>query len=370
MKTLLQKLVQVDSTRERGELEAAGVLKTFFDRTEIPCQVDVWDTNRANCVAHLKGQGSGPGLLFLCHLDVVPPGGVTWQHPPFSGEEIDGRIFGRGTTDMKGGTVAAAEAMRNVLASGPKLQGDLILAATAGEETDSCGVERWMQSASRLPELAGVMIPEPTDFAVVNAHRGLLWLEITTYGKTAHSSTPHLGINAVNAMAAVLDRLHHFSLANASHPQLGTGSLSVNTITGGKALNVVPDQCTLGVDIRTLPDQSHADLLRDIQHLLDELRAQDPNFQAKVSIIRSVGALETDPTSPFIRQVCHIMDKNGPQPVGFTTDAPSVVPLGVPIAICGPGQGSACHQPNESIALADVEKAVCLYEQLIRSLLT
>lgn len=370
MKTLLQKLVQTDSTLAQGELAAAEILKRFFDEAGIPCWIDCWDGNRANCIARLSGADSQPGLLFLSHLDVVPPGDAVWTWPPFSGLEQDGRICGRGATDMKGGLVAAAQAIKNLHDAGLPLKGDIVFAATAGEETDSCGVERWVQSTEDLPQFQGIVIPEPTDFSVINAHRGLLWLEITTHGKTAHGSTPQLGINAVTSMAKVLDRLNHYTLPPESHPQLGTGSLSVNTISGGKALNVIPDQCILGIDIRTLPSQSHEAIKADLQGMLQSLRDQDPSFSAEVSIIRSVGALETDPTNPFVERLCDIVSVPAPVAVGFTTDAPSVVPLGAPIVICGPGQGSACHQPNESIAWADVEKAVRLYEEIIHAYLT
>lgn len=370
MKSLLQKLVQCDSTAEKGEFRTAQILERYFREANIPCHIETWDGNRANCVARISGQGTRPGLMFLCHLDVVPPGDATWQHPPFSGLEVDGHVYGRGATDMKGGTAAAAVAIRNVLASGDRLLGDVLFAATAGEETDSCGVERLMAQATDLPELAGVIVPEPTDFSVINAHRGLLWLELTTQGKTAHGSAPHLGNNAIMNMATAMNLLNHVPLDMSPHPQLGSCSMSLNTIRGGKAFNVVPDRCTLGIDIRTLPGQDPLDIVRSIETLLEEQHKRSPQFKATVSVHRCVGALETDPEHDFVRQVCALAQVPNAEAVGFTTDAPSVVPLGVPIVIYGPGQGRVCHQPDESIALADVDRAITRYEQIIRQFLT
>lgn len=370
MKTLLQKLVQCDSTLVQGELHTAQVLQAYFEEAKIPCQIETWSDNRANCVARIRGQGKRPGLMFLCHLDVVPPGDAVWQHPPFSGVEVEGTIYGRGATDMKGGTAAAAVALRNCQAAGLQPLGDIIFAATAGEETDSCGVERLMDRAADLPPLAGVIIPEPTDFTVINAHRGLLWLELTTHGKTAHGSAPQLGINAIENMKQAMDLLKRLPLDTTAHPQLGTCSMSLNTIQGGKALNVVPDQCTLGIDIRILPGQDPEAIVRDLEHLLEEQHQRCHSFKASVSVKRSVGALETEPDHVFVRQVCDVAQVSGAKAVGFTTDAPSVIPLGVPIVVYGPGRGSACHQPDESIALADVDRAISAYEIIIRRFLT
>ncbi len=370
MKSLLQKLVQSDSTAGKGEVNSAQILERYFHGANIPCRIETWDGNRANCIARVSGQGTRPGLMFLCHLDVVPPGEATWQHPPFSGLEVNGHIYGRGATDMKGGTVAAAVAIRNILASGDRLLGDVVFAATAGEETDSCGVERLMAQAAELPELAGIIVPEPTDLSVINAHRGLLWLELTTHGKTAHGSTPHLGVNAVTNMHTAMTLLNQIPLDVPPHAQLGSCSMSLNTLHGGKAFNVVPDRCTLGIDIRTLPGQDPMEIVQSIEALLAEQQKKSSQFKATISVHRCVGALETNPEHGFVRQICTVAQVPGAEAVGFTTDAPSVIPLGVPIVIYGPGEGRVCHQPDESIALADVDRAIKRYEEIIRQFLT
>ncbi len=371
MKEFLKKLIQADSGPEAGELEASGVIQEAFEGYGIECATDVWDSNRANVVARIRTSGRKKGLMIVCHHDVVSPGNVPWDHDPFSGLELDGAIYGRGATDMKGGIVAAATAMGQLVSEGVVLQGDIIFAATAGEETDSCGVERFVKNSTDLPDLAGILIPEPTGFDLINAHRGLLWLEISTTGKTAHGSQAHLGVNAIGGMARVLNRLETaFDFSTVTHPALGTGSLSVNTIAGGKALNVVPDFCCVGVDIRTLPGQDHQALMTQVQDFLDTLAKEDVQFRADVTIRRSVAALETDSHCRFVQDVCHATDIHAVKAVGFTTDAPSLTPLGVPILVFGPGDGAMCHKPNEFIRIMDLEQGVAYYKQIIRAFLT
>ena len=370
MKTFLKKLIQADSTPQAGELAASRVIQEEFAAYGIDCRVETWDDHHANCLVHVKSSGQKKALLFVCHHDVVSPGEVPWEHDPFSGLEQDGKIFGRGATDMKGGLAAAAAAIGQLVNAGVTLQGDIIFVATAGEETDSCGVIRFVENSSWLPELAGIVIPEPTGFDIIHAHRGLLWLEIKTLGKTAHASQPHLGINAIDSMKAVLSVLEDFNLGVEPHPRLGRCSMNLSTIHGGNALNVVPDQCRLGIDIRTLPEQRHQDIVRQVQARLAELTEKNPDFEATLSVIRSVEALDTDTQCDFAMTFRAATDIHELKPVGFTTDGPWLVPLNAPILIFGPGDGAMCHQPNEYILISDLERAVDYYQRIIRAFLT
>ena len=370
MDDLLKLLIQAESTTEAGELAAAQVAEAYFVEHGIPCQVDRWDDNRANVIAHVRSAGRRPALMFVCHLDVVSPGHESWVYPPFEAREANGVIYGRGAVDMKGGTAAAAAAICETVASGVELQGDIIFAATAGEETDSAGVVRFMESRDKLPQAGGIIIPEPTDFAVVTAHRGLFWLEISTVGKAAHSSMPHRGVNAIMLMKRVLDELEHYEVAFEPHPQLGPCSVSVNTIRGGEAMNIVPDRCTIAVDIRTLPGQNHEAIRCDIERLLARIKAETPHFETTLKTNRAVDAVETDSDCEFVRTFCKAVDVDLTNAVGFTTDAPHLLPLHAPITIYGPGKPNLCHQVDEHIAVTDMEKAVRYFKNAIRQLLT
>ena len=366
MKELLRKLVAAETTAERGELAAAEIISAELGRSGVESRVDSWGQNRANLVARINTDGSKGAVLFACHLDVVGPGEGEWEHPPFSATERDGKIHGRGSADMKGGIAAVVTAIRQVVDSGVKLAGDIILLGAAGEETDSCGAKRFVRAAGGdLPDIAGVVLPEPTDFEVVTAHRGMFWLKAQTFGKAAHGSTPELGINAIGSMRDLLGELENYKIRAEPHKLLGECTMSVNTIVGGKEVNVVPDKCEVGIDIRMLPGQNRQDIIDDFERIFAKLKEKNDEFEASVSVVREVGALETDPRCDFVREFCSVVGATQTKAVGFTTDGPNLVSLGAPVVIFGPGKPDVCHKPDEYIDIADVEKAVEYYKAII-----
>ena len=370
MKELLKKLVQAETTAQVGELAGAQVISADFARSGIDSSIDTWDGTRANVSARVKSAGGRAALLFACHLDVVGPGEAPWSHPAFGGVESDGKIHGRGAADMKGGIAAIVTAIRQIVDSGTRLRGDIVFVAAAGEETDSCGAKRFIRNCGERGDLAGVIIPEPTDFEIVTAHRGMLWLEVTTKGKAAHGSTPQLGVNAITSMKAVLNELENYEIAAESHELLGDCSMSINTIAGGEALNVVPDKCSIGIDIRTLPAQNHEDILGDLQGIFAKLKSGDPRFDAEVSVVRQVRPLETDSNSDFVGDFCSAVGISETKAVGYTTDGPHFAAIGAPVVIFGPGKPELCHKPDEYIDLVDLEKAIEHYKNIILKFLS
>lgn len=370
MKELLKKLIQAETTGEKGELAAAEVISKELHQSGIDSSIDSWDQIRANIFAHVKSAGRRAGLLFACHLDVVGPGEASWKYPAFTPVESDGRIYGRGSVDMKGGVAAAVTAVRQIVDSGIKLQGNISFSAVAGEETDSIGARRFVDNKDWLEEfapngLAGVIIPEPTNFEVVIAHRGMLWLEVITTGKAAHSSAPQLGINAIESMRLILDELDNYEIKTEPHKLLGTSSMSINTITGGKAMNVVPDKCSIGIDFRTLPAQDHGEIIADLQKIFKKLEDENRDFEAAVSVLRQVQPLETDNNNEFVKTFCSAVGTDNTKAVGYTTDGPYFASLDAPVVIFGPGKPDLCHKPDEYIDIADLEKGVEHYKNII-----
>jgi succinyl-diaminopimelate desuccinylase len=366
MKKLLRKLIQAETTAQKGELAVAEIISDELARSGIDCRIDSWDLNRANLTAKITSARRKGGLLFLCHLDVVAAGEGGWKYPAFGGVENKGKIYGRGSVDMKGGIAATVTAIRQIVASGVKLKGDIVFFAAAGEETDSCGARRFINSFNnKLPKIAGVVIPEPTDFAVVTAHRGMLWLEVITKGKAAHSSAPQLGINAISSMKSFLDELQNYKVAAKSHELLGDCSMSINTISGGKEINVIPDKCSIGIDIRTLPSQNTRRIIACLEGIVAKLKQKNPKFDAVVSVSREVDALETDSNCDFVKDFCSAVGVSETKAVGFTTDGPHFASLGAPVVIFGPGKPQLAHKPDEYIDIADVEKAVEYYNNII-----
>jgi len=370
MKALLKKLVQTDTSAGKGELSAAKIISEEFSKYGIESQVDSWGENRANIVARVSSTGKKPAILFVGHLDVVPPGEGAWKYPPFDAVETEGKIHGRGATDMRGGLASSVTAICEIVKSGIELQGDIIFCATAGEETDSVGVKRFVRNWDKNTKLAGVVIPEPTGFDIVVAHRGILWLKVTTKGKTAHGSAPHLGINAITSMKLFLNELDNFKFDVKPHKLFGECSMSVNTICGGKAINVIPDKCSIEIDIRTLPDQDYKPIIDGFKNIFANLKTKDQRFNAEVEIIRITEAMETDSKHPFVREFCSAVGINETKVVGFTTDGSIIKQLGCPIVIFGPGDSAVCHKPDEYIEIADAEKAVQYYKKIIAKFLT
>lgn len=369
MKTLLKKLIQANSTTEFGELQAAEVLCKYFAGSPIDAKIDLWDKNRANLIARFGSQG--PTLLFAAHLDVVPPGDAQWKYPPFDAIETDGCIHGRGSADMKAGITATAAAITEIANSGIKLKGRIIFAATAGEESDSCGIMRFVKEyGPTLPELTGVIIPEPTDFDIVTAHRGILWLKISTFGKTAHGSMPEMGINAIESMNDLLNRLRNYSIPQDLDPDMGTSSMSINQIQGGKATNVVPDSCSVNIDIRTPLGLCQEKVAQGFRDILAELTASSDKFKAQLDVIRDAPAMHTDEKCEFVKTICDSIGIEKTTAVGYATDGPFIAPLNAPIVIFGPGNSDICHKPDEYVEIADVEKAKEYYKELILKFLT
>jgi len=323
-------------------------------------------SSRASVLAILRGSGQVPALLYSAHLDTVPLGAEQWIHEPFAAETLDGKIWGRGSADMKGG-LAALLVMAKIMAnSGLSIKGDLIFAITAGEEVDSLGAK----SVASYPDLGpvqAIIVPEPSYNDIYIAEKGALWLEISTYGKTAHGSMPALGKNAVMMMVELIKGLENFFIPFESHAMLGGFSMSINTISGGIKTNVVPDRCVVSIDMRTVPGQDHHDIMARFQGLIKDLGKHDPDFKASIEITNDRPPIETSPKEPVVKMMVNIVaDITGeipiPKGVNYYTDAATLAPaFKAPMIICGPGHPGLAHQPNEYVEIEKLVQAAKIY---------
>src|SRR5579884_1227705 len=261
---LTQDLIRFQSVNPPGdEQPVAEYLARVLSDHGIEATLQPLDPGRANLLARLPGDGTG-SLVFTGHLDVVPPGEQPWDHGPFSGDLVDGRIYGRGSADMKGGVAAIVTAMIALKDAGLQPVADIVLAATAGEEAGLYGAGVMAQDRS-LEGARWLVVAEPTDLNVFIAEKGILWIDVTASGRTAHGSMPHLGANAISFMARLIERLDvSYPFPYDAGPLLGAPTLSVNTIQGGNKTNVVPDACRISIDMRTVPGQRHGEIVRDL----------------------------------------------------------------------------------------------------------
>jgi len=362
-----QELVRIKSVNPPGdELPAAEYMAAQLKGMGADVEIVPHTATRASLLARLKGSGKVPALLYNGHLDTVPPGDEPWSQDPLGGALTNGRIGGRGSADMKGGLAAMMAAVQALAEANIPLAGDLILAATAGEETDSLGAVA-VSSRWNLGPVQAVVIPEPSSNEIFIAEKGVLWLEITTRGKTAHGSMPELGHNAVMMMVDFILALREMEVPYKEHPLLGGFSRSVNTLSGGVKTNVVPDSCTATIDMRTVPGQDHAAILRQVEEGITRLKRRRPEFQASLRVLKDRVPVETPPEDPAVRRFVQIVTEIGGQRpllkgARYYTDGGVFAPaLKAPLIICGPGDAGMAHQPDEFVEAAKVIQSAMIF---------
>lgn len=298
----LQKLIKIKSVNPPGnELGVAKAIVEHAAKADLQTEIKALSSSRANVIVRLKGNGSKHrSLLFSGHLDTVPVGETEWKHSPFSGSLINGKIFGRGSCDMKSGVAALIEAMITLKETRTSLDHDVVFVGTAGEEVDCIGASM-MVNDEALKNAGAMVIAEPSNGKVFTAHKGALWIEIKLFGKTAHGSMPHEGINAIVHMSELIERLKHFSFSyEKEHKLLGKPTLTISTVNGGIKTNLVPDQCKVTIDIRTIPEIKHGNIIKDIKEILKDLEMKIAHFKAELKIINDLPALENERDSDFV----------------------------------------------------------------------
>lgn len=284
---LLKEVIQIKSVLKDEKL-VANLLQNRLEAHGIACKQVEYSDGRNQLIATLTGEEEGPVLGFSGHMDVVPVGEIPWEDDPFSAIEKDGKLYGRGTCDMKSGLVAAVVAMIRLKEENVPLKGSVKLLATVGEETSAIGSGQ-LVDLGYADDLDVLFIGEPTNVEIGVAHKGALWPRITTFGKTAHGSMSNEGVNAIEHMMLVLNALGEtFDFSSSVADLVGASTSSIDVIKGGNGTNVVPDKCTVEIDIRTIKAQNHETLKASIQEMLDTLTKNVPDFHAELTFINDL----------------------------------------------------------------------------------
>ena len=360
---LLRSLVRLDSRNPSltpgapGEAAAARLLRDVLAGWGFRAELVEAAPGRPNVVARI-GTGDGPTLMLNGHLDVVGTDGMT--HAPFDAAERDGRLYGRGATDMKGGVAAMCAAAWRAAQAGA-LGAEVIVAAVADEEWSSIGTHDLLARGVRAD---AAVVTEPTRLAVCPAHRGFAWLEVTVHGRAAHGSRYDIGGDAIlhaGLLLAELDVLEREVLPRRRHPLLGRASLHAGTIAGGVGLSTYPDRCVLTVERRTLPGESDEDVLREMRDAAERVRARHPAFRAHVRVVGAQRPLDVPVDAPVVRALEAALGEVGEparvEGLSCWTDAALLADAGIPAVCFGPGDITLAHADEEWVTLDDVERA-------------
>ena len=362
-------LVRMDTRNPPGrEVECAHYLGDLLAGAGLEVSYHDFAPGRTSLVAVLRGGDGGEAekkpLCFGGHIDVVPLGAKEWSVDPFGGEIIDGRLYGRGSTDMKSGVAAFVHAAMKLATDEKQGNADIVLAICAGEET-GCEGSSHLGKVGALGEMGAVVIAEPTANYPVLGHKGALWLRVETEGVTAHGSMPERGVNAIYRAARAVTKLEDFDFNAKPHGLLGRATLNVGTIEGGQNLNSVPDRAAFTVDIRTLPEQDHDGIVAGLEGYL--------GGESRIARIVDVGGVHTPHTHPWIQEVWQLMEpvlgeSIEPRGAPYFTDASALTPAcgGPPTVILGPGEMHMAHQTDEYCPVAHIAQAAEAYEALAR----
>ena len=350
-----------------GEAAAAEVARAAMAAAGLDVVMQEAAPGRPNAIGVLEGRQPGPSMMFCGHIDTV---GVEGMTSPFTPRLENGRLYGRGSQDMKGG-VAAMIAAAGVLAKSWS-RGRLIVAAVADEEHMSLGAEALVREWRA--DMA--VVTEPTDLRLAIGHKGFAWVDIVTRGRAAHGSRPEDGRDAIARMGRVLVALEARDRdlrARAPVAFQGTGSLHASIIRGGHELSSYPDECSLQMERRTVSGEDAASVQREMDYLLARLRHEDPEFQGQASVTAYRSAYCLDAAHALPQAIGAALGRAGqssePTGMSFWTDAAILAGAGIPSALFGPG-GAGLHSTVEYVNVDDVTICRDILVDATRALIT
>jgi len=363
-----QALVRVDTRNPPGdETRIVAACRELLAPLGAEIEVIEPKPGRVSLVATLPRNGK-PVLIINGHLDVVPISAGDWTVDPFGAEVADGRVWGRGTADMKGGIAAAVEAVAALGRSGRDPAWDLVFHLVADEERGGRWGTQVLVEQGFCDGVAACLVPEPTDLDVCVAERGLLVAHLTTLGRPAHGSAPRQGISAIETAAKVVLALHAADFGDEPHPLLGRPTANIGQIVGGSGHNTVAESCRVTVDRRILPGATLASTLAQVEAKVQAIDDPDLRYEIEVEVFGEASELEADHPYAALVGRC-IAEATGRRPgligMPFTTDARFVRNgAGVPAVVCGPGGIAQAHVHDEWVAVDRLVDAAAAFATL------
>jgi len=368
---LARALVRIDSRNPTlapnspGEGECARTLAAVLDDWGFVVQLVDAAPGRPNVIARI-GPEDAPALMLNGHLDVVGVEGMV--HQPFSAELRDGRIYGRGSADMKGGLAAMCAAAAAETDHHSERQ--ILITAVADEEYESLGMRALLASGVRAEQ---AIITEPTRLAICPAHRGFAWFDVELTGKAAHGSRYDVGIDAIThagLLLAELDRVELTRQAGPIHPLLGRGSLHASKIQGGVGMSTYPERCNLAIERRTIPGESVEKITRELTEACGRLKSRRPEFDARVTLSTAQLPSDVPVDAPVVRRLVGAVEREGIpvriEGLSAWTDAALLNEAGIPTVCFGPGDIGLAHAAEEFVPVEDIERAMRVLTRVVR----
>ena len=369
-RALTRALVRIDSRNPSLSPGAPGEGAVARALAEVlrawGARVDLIESSAGRpCVVARFGTPGGRSLMLNGHLDTVGVEGMV--HAPWDATERDGQLYGRGSTDMKGGVAAMCAAAARSMAHG--LTGEVVIAAVTDEEFESAGTRTLLARGVRAD---AAIVTEPTRLAICPAHRGFAWIEVTVHGRAAHGSRYDLGIDAIRGAALVMSELDAFEeqeLTTRRHPLLGRASLHAATVEGGTGWSTYPDRCVLRIERRTLPDETPATPLQEVEDACARVRARRPAFRTSARLVLAQAPSDVAVEAPIVQALCASLTASGEavrvEGMSAWTDAALLNDAGVPAICFGPGDITLAHAAEEFVSLREVDRATVVLEDLI-----
>ena len=372
---ILERLVGFDTTSHLSNLALIEWVEGYLaDHGVASRRIASDDGRKANLLATIGPAVEG-GVVLSGHTDVVPVDGQPWTSDPFVLTERDGRLYGRGSADMKGFIACALAAVPELKAAA--LRRPTHLAFSYDEEIGCLGAPRLIEALSHLPRPTAVIVGEPTSMEPVVGHKGIASFKVTVAGREAHSSLTHLGVSAnmaaVKLMAALSELAERLANADPASPYLPKGaSLTIGLINGGTAVNILARECVFCFDLRCPPGMDPMATLADFFGLVErvdaELKTKAPEAGVAIEVLGNVPAFaaDTDEAEQLVRR---LTGDNGPgRVVSYAAEAGQFRNAGHAVVLCGPGSIDQAHQPDEYIELAQIERGAAFMQRLVEVL--
>ncbi len=365
--SVLQNIVQIKTSQPEGnEMDLVKHILTYFPQENLDYQILDHGKNRGSLIITIPGKNKDKSVGFFGHIDTVTAGKKDdWKYPPFSGTLEGETMYGRGTADMKGGVTSMIITALYFIQNNIVPSQSLVFGFTADEETDGIGILA-MSKTKKLKNLSEVIISEPSREQLGLAEKGALWLKIVSNGKLAHASMPNMGINAVENLIELIDRIRKKLDFKKEHYLLGRATISLTKMSGGIMSNVIPEQAEATLDIRTTPDIDHKDVLETCRDLAEVLKKEIPGLGFDISVENNRPAIETALDKSLVVEMQKIMKSLGmntkERGLHFYTDGSQLIPEhNVPFVILGPGDDSNAHQRDENIKVSSVRRIAEVY---------